>query len=97
MEQDEPKRNIEAHSIYDQERKIELQNENPDLEISEIDKMICAEWNALNGEKNEFYIDKAEAVSKKIQMKRKYMMFKICKEEKKWVIIKFQIIKKIMG
>ena len=65
MEQDEPKRNIEAHSIYDQERKIELQNENPDLEISEIDKMICAEWNALNGEKNEFYIDKAEAVSKK--------------------------------
>ena len=65
MEQDEPKRNIKAHSIYDQERKIELQNENPDLEISEIDKMICAEWNALNGEKNEFYIDKAEAVSKK--------------------------------
>ena len=65
MEQDEPKRNIEAYSIYDQERKIELQNENPDLEISEIDKMICAEWNALNGEKNEFYIDKAEAVSKK--------------------------------
>ena len=65
MEQDEPKRNIEAHSIYDQERKIELQNENPDLEISEIDKMIYAEWNALNGEKNEFYIDKAEAVSKK--------------------------------
>ena len=44
MEQVEPKKNIEAYSIYEQERKIELKNENPELENSEIDKMIL-----LNG------------------------------------------------
>ena len=73
MEQVEPKKNIEAYSIYEQERKIELKNENPELENSEIDKMISAEWSALTDGKNTSYIDKAEALTKKnIQENEEY-------------------------
>ncbi len=73
MEQDESKTktNIEAYSTYEQERRIELQTENPDLENIDIDKMICAEWDALCDEKNESYIDRAEVISKKITDEKK--------------------------
>ena len=83
MDQDESKKNIESYSIYEEKRKIELKNENPDLENSDIENLICAEWNVLYDESNKSYINKAEAKENKNRDENEIYDDKIGQREEK--------------
>ncbi len=66
IDKDVPKGAIAAYFIYNQERRISLKKEKPELDENEFYKIICEEWNALSEEKKKPNIAKPEAEKKKI-------------------------------
>ena len=71
IDKDVPKGAIAAYFIYNQERRISLKKEKPELDENEFYKIICEEWNALSEEKKKPYIAKAEADKKKYYAEKK--------------------------
>ena len=71
IDKDVPKRAIAAYFIYNQERRISLKKEKPELDENKFYKIICEEWNALSEEKKKPYIAKAEADKKKYDAEKK--------------------------
>ena len=71
IDKDVPKGAIAAYFIYNQERRISLKKEKPELDENEFYKIICEEWNALSDEKKKPYIVKAEADKKKYYAEKK--------------------------
>merc|ERR1712154_281561 len=63
-----PKKNQSSYFIYSNERRGPIQAENSDKSITEISKIISAEWKAMDGDKKKEYEEKAA------QQKKEYLL-----------------------
>ena len=70
-DKDAPKRALSAFFFYNQERRVTLKKEKPDLSNKDIIRTMSAEWNALTDEKKKPYIEKAEADKKRYEAEKK--------------------------
>ena len=70
-DKDAPKRALSAFFFYNQERRVSLKKEKPDLSNKDIIRTMSAEWNALTDEKKKPYIEKAEADKKRYEAEKK--------------------------
>ena len=85
IDKDVPKGAIAAYFIYNQERRISLKKEKPELDENEFYKIICEEWNALSDEKKKPYIAKANADAKRYYAETKAYQKKKISEIKKTI------------
>ena len=70
-DKDAPKRAISAFFFYNQERRVTLKKEQPNLSNKDIIKTMSDEWNKLSDEKKKPYVEKAEADKKRYEAEKK--------------------------